>query len=51
MQKYSYWNAVKTQYFRNFDWEMMTYWAIVGGYYAFSYSRQGPGPYAPHVTA
>ena len=27
---YSYWNAVRTQYFRNFDWEMMTYWAIVG---------------------
>jgi two-component system, LytTR family, sensor kinase len=39
-QKYSYWNGVKSYYFRNFDWEMMTYWAIVGGYYAFSYSRE-----------
>jgi signal transduction histidine kinase len=40
LQKYSYWNAVKTTYFKNFDWEMMTYWAMVGGYYAFAYSRQ-----------
>ena len=40
MQKYSYWSSVKSQYFKNFDWEMMTYWAIVGGYYAFSYSRE-----------
>jgi two-component system, LytTR family, sensor kinase len=38
--KYSYWSSVKAYYFKNFDWEMMTYWAIVGGYYAFSYSRQ-----------
>ena len=40
LQKYSYWDAVKSQYFKNFDWEMMTYWAIVGGYYTFTYSRQ-----------
>src|SRR4030095_4112124 len=32
--KYSYWNSVKSYYFQYFDWEMMTYWAIVGGYYA-----------------
>jgi two-component system, LytTR family, sensor kinase len=40
LQKYSYWDAVKSTYFKNFDWEMMTYWAIVGGYYTFTYSRQ-----------
>ena len=40
MQKYSYWNAVKTTYFKNFDYEMITYWGIVGGYYTFSYSRE-----------
>jgi signal transduction histidine kinase len=40
MQKYSYWTAVKTQYFKNFDYEMMTYCAIVGAYNSFSYGRQ-----------
>jgi two-component system, LytTR family, sensor kinase len=39
-EKYSYWSSVRAQYFKNFDWEMMTYWAIVGGYYTFTYSRQ-----------
>jgi two-component system, LytTR family, sensor kinase len=39
-QKYNYWDAVRTQYFKNFDWEMMTYCAIVGAYNSFSYGKQ-----------
>jgi signal transduction histidine kinase len=39
-QKYSWWNSVKTMYFQNFDWEMMTYWAILGADHAVRYYRQ-----------
>ena len=28
-QQYTWWNLVKYTYFHYFDWEMMTYWAIM----------------------
>jgi len=37
--KPDWWSHVLRGYFMNFDWEMMTYWAIVGFWHAESYHR------------
>src|SRR5690606_13506453 len=34
-----WWTQVLRSYFMNFDWEMMTYWAIVGFWHAGAYHR------------
>src|SRR4051794_14537572 len=36
----TWWQAVWREYLNYFDWEMMTYWAIVGFYYAAVYHRE-----------
>lgn len=36
----AWWPRVSRAYFMSFDWEMMTYWAIVGFWHAASYYRQ-----------
>jgi signal transduction histidine kinase len=35
-----WWSRVVRNYLMSFDWEMMTYWAIVGFHYAATYYRQ-----------
>jgi signal transduction histidine kinase len=40
MKKMPWWSRVLRDYIRTFDWEMMTYWAIIGLYFAVLYSRQ-----------
>ncbi len=40
MSNYSWWKALTRAYFQSFDWEMMTYWAIVVAHHAVSYYRQ-----------
>jgi signal transduction histidine kinase len=39
MPRTSWWTQVLRSYFMNFDWEMMTYWAIVGFWHAGAYYR------------
>ena len=39
-QQYSWWGLVTDTYFRNFDWEMMTYWAISGAFYSVTYHQE-----------
>jgi signal transduction histidine kinase len=39
MAKASWWTQVNRTYFLNFDWEMMTYWAIIGFWHATAYYR------------
>ena len=36
----SWWPAFQQLFFLNFDWEMMTYWAVVGVSHALYYHRQ-----------
>ena len=36
----TWWQRVWREYLMNFDYEMMTYWAIVGFHYAFVYFRE-----------
>jgi two-component system, LytTR family, sensor kinase len=36
----SWWEAFQELFFLNFDWEMMTYWALVGFSYALDYYRE-----------
>jgi two-component system, LytTR family, sensor kinase len=40
MPGYSWWKQVARAYYQSFDWEMMTYWAIVIAHHAVSYYRQ-----------
>jgi signal transduction histidine kinase len=40
MKKVPWWSRVLREYVRTFDWEMMTYWAIIGLHFAVVYSRQ-----------
>ena len=35
----TWWTQVNRTYFLNFDWEMMTYWAIIGFWHATAYYR------------
>jgi two-component system, LytTR family, sensor kinase len=39
MAKMGWWAHVTRTYFISFDWEMMTYWAIVGFWHAVAYYR------------
>jgi two-component system, LytTR family, sensor kinase len=39
MGKWSWWTQVTRTYVLNFDWEMMTYWAIIGFWHAGAYYR------------
>ena len=39
-QSFSWWNEVKRSALLNFDWEMMTYWAIAGLSHAVLYYRE-----------
>ena len=39
MENTSWWTQVTRTYFLNFDWEMMTYWAIIGFWHATAYYR------------
>jgi len=39
MKKMTWWSHVTRTYFASFDWEMMTYWAIIGFWYATAYYR------------
>ena len=36
----SWWMYFQEMFFRNFDWEMMTYWAVVGFSHALDFHRQ-----------
>jgi LytS/YehU family sensor histidine kinase len=36
----AWWSAFQELFFLNFDWEMMTYWALVGVSYAHDYYRE-----------
>jgi signal transduction histidine kinase len=36
----AWWPEFQRQFFLNFDWGMMTYWAIVGGVHAFDFHRE-----------
>jgi len=38
--EYTWWNLVKQSYFQYFDWEMMTYWAIIGAFHSVNYYRE-----------
>jgi signal transduction histidine kinase len=38
--KLTWWHRVQRTYVMNFDWEMATYWAIIGFSYAAGYYRQ-----------
>jgi signal transduction histidine kinase len=38
--KLTWWDRVQRTYVMNFDWEMATYWAIIGFSYAVGYYRQ-----------
>lgn len=38
--KFTWWDRVQRTYVMNFDWEMATYWAIIGFSYAAGYYRQ-----------
>jgi two-component system, LytTR family, sensor kinase len=40
MKKMPWWSRMLRDYIRTFDWEMMTYWAIIGLHFAVVYSRQ-----------
>ena len=40
MPGYSWWKNLTRAYFQSFDWEMMTYWAIVIAHHAGSYYQQ-----------
>jgi two-component system LytT family sensor kinase len=40
MPGYSWWKQLTRVYFQSFDWEMMTYWAIVIAHHAVSYYQQ-----------
>jgi two-component system LytT family sensor kinase len=35
-----WWTRIARNFFMSFDWEMATYWAIIGFYYAATYHRQ-----------
>ncbi len=39
MKNTNWWTQVTRTYFLNFDWEMMTYWAIIGFWHATAYYR------------
>ena len=39
MKNTGWWTQVTRTYFLNFDWEMMTYWAIIGFWHATAYYR------------
>ena len=39
MKNTTWWTQVTRTYFLNFDWEMMTYWAIIGFWHASAYYR------------
>ena len=39
MEKMPWWTQVSRTYFLSFDWEMMTYWAIIGFWHATAYRR------------
>ena len=36
----SWWPAFQELFFLNFDWEMMTYWAVVGASHAYDFHRE-----------
>ncbi len=40
MKRYTWWGQVKYTYFWNFDWEMMTYWAIIGAFHSVTYYHE-----------
>ena len=39
MKNMRWWTQVSRTYFLSFDWEMMTYWAIIGFWHATAYYR------------
>jgi two-component system, LytTR family, sensor kinase len=39
MKNMTWWSHVTRTYFYSFDWEMMTYWAIIGFWHATAYYR------------
>jgi signal transduction histidine kinase len=39
-EQYTWWNLVKYTYFHYFDWEMMTYWAILGAFQSVTYYNE-----------
>jgi two-component system, LytTR family, sensor kinase len=39
MKNMTWWSHVSRTYFISFDWEMMTYWAIIGFWHATAYYR------------
>ena len=39
MKNMTWWTHVNRTYFLSFDWEMMTYWAIIGFWHATAYYR------------
>ena len=39
MKNMTWWSQVTRTYFYSFDWEMMTYWAIIGFWHATAYYR------------
>jgi two-component system LytT family sensor kinase len=39
-QEVEWWLVIRERYFLNFDWEMMTYWAVVGFSHALDFHRE-----------